>query len=137
MLLAAAAHVATVPCAAPQVNLARDRPLLRSAAQAAVAAAKAKAAASRAAASAAVAAAGALTASSGLTNTTSTAASASAPQAAAAIPAAASAAARGFPDMMGVEGVAGVHHFSGSWLGLDGSKSLSLRKEVRVAGRSV
>jgi hypothetical protein len=35
------------------------------------------------------------------------------------------------PVMLGVAAVAGVHHFSGSWLGLDGSKSLSLRKEVR------
>jgi hypothetical protein len=32
--------------------------------------------------------------------------------------------------MTGVAAVAGEHHFSGSWLGLDGSKSLSLRKEV-------
>jgi hypothetical protein len=36
----------------------------------------------------------------------------------------------GRPVMLGVAAVAGVHHFSGSWLGLDGSKSLSLRKEV-------
>jgi hypothetical protein len=35
------------------------------------------------------------------------------------------------PVMLGVWAVAGVHHFSGSWLGLDGSKSLSLRREVR------
>ena len=34
------------------------------------------------------------------------------------------------PIMLGVKAVAGVHHFSGSWLGLDGSRSLSLRKEV-------
>ncbi|WIA15093.1 hypothetical protein OEZ85_001787 [Tetradesmus obliquus] len=35
------------------------------------------------------------------------------------------------PLMLAVTAVAGVHHFSGSWLGLDGSKSLSLRREVR------
>lgn len=39
--------------------------------------------------------------------------------------------AAGWPVMLGVQGVAGVHHFSGSWLGLDGSKSMSLRQEVR------
>lgn len=31
--------------------------------------------------------------------------------------------------------VVGVHHFSGSWLGLDGSKSLSLIKEVGAGAR--
>ncbi|WIA35277.1 hypothetical protein OEZ86_003736 [Tetradesmus obliquus] len=35
------------------------------------------------------------------------------------------------PLMLAVAAVAGVHHFSGSWLGLDGSKSLNLRREVR------
>jgi hypothetical protein len=38
-----------------------------------------------------------------------------------------------FPVMLSAAAVAGVHHFSGSWLGLDGSKSLSLRGEVVCA----
>ncbi len=32
--------------------------------------------------------------------------------------------------------VVGVHHFSGSWLGLDGSRSLSLMNEVGGASRT-
>ncbi len=38
----------------------------------------------------------------------------------------------GGPLMLLVDGVAGTHHFSGSWLGLDGSKGYNLRNEVGV-----
>jgi hypothetical protein len=140
-----------LPCRRPAhtaVQLARDRPLMKARARAAVDAAQQQALASKAAqlhdlsppaanlsAAGAVHRAGPVSAVLSATNLSSTAAALSALSAnssSARRVSIGAAVAAGWPVMLGVQGVAGVHHFSGSWLGLDGSKSLSLRQEVRA-----